>query len=739
MLSASRSTAAEPTTVKLGSGGYAVALPSGAKRPQETIYQTSNIGGPMPTNDWWSSLAWMKYSERQYPHPLAVMARADGLQVYYPGPHIRANRSAIFGFLSPDNGKDLILGHSETDEFADARVDGFSDWFVRAAFADGDRRMVVSYGHGSPFVFAQYEGGSAKLTFAQPPVVWSGTERDAVLGVTVGETHYGLFGPSGSTWTGLGTKTLTNRSGGKPYFSLALLPSGSQKALDFFQRHAYAHVTDTNVTWQYDQAAGDIVTTFALTTKAYEGDNTNTLFALYPHQWRYSPLKRFICPYDSVRGMMKLAAGTSFTTRMPMFGVLPSLPVTESIDREWLDRYIDEEANRPESGTKDTYWEGKRLGKLATLAPMAEQTGNVKAAAAFRDELKQRLEGWFTPTTLQGALKLTGLFYYDDNWRTLIGFPASFGSDTELNDHHFHYGYFIKAAAEIARREPEWADPERFGPMVDLLIRDIADPDPNDAQFPRLRNFDPYAGHSWASGHAKFGDGNNNESSSEAMNAWCALILWGQATGDLAVRDLGIYLYTTELAAINEYWFDVRDTNHPADYPASVVTMVWGGKGANGTWFSANPEAVHGINWLPIHAGSLYLGQFPEYTRKNYDALVAENEGTQWDQWADLIWMYRALHDPTDAARQFQAGRETLVPEAGNSKANVYLWIETLRTLGQVDTSVTADYPLFAVFQREQQKTYIVYNMEETPRTVTFSDGKKVMAGPKTFAVATER
>ena len=440
MLSASRSTAAEPTTVKLGSGGYAVALPSGAKRPQETIYQTSNIGGPMPTNDWWSSLAWMKYSERQYPHPLAVMARADGLQVYYPGPHIRANRSAIFGFLSPDNGKDLILGHSETDEFADARVDGFSDWFVRAAFADGDRRMVVSYGHGSPFVFAQYEGGSAKLTFAQPPVVWSGTERDAVLGVTVGETHYGLFGPSGSTWTGLGTKTLTNRSGGKPYFSLALLPSGSQKALDFFQRHAYAHVTDTNVTWQYDQAAGDIVTTFALTTKAYEGDNTNTLFALYPHQWRYSPLKRFICPYDSVRGMMKLAAGTSFTTRMPMFGVLPSLPVTESIDREWLDRYIDEEANRPESGTKDTYWEGKRLGKLATLAPMAEQTGNVKAAAAFRDELKQRLEGWFTPTTLQGALKLTGLFYYDDNWRTLIGFPASFGSDTELNDHHFHYG-----------------------------------------------------------------------------------------------------------------------------------------------------------------------------------------------------------------------------------------------------------------------------------------------------------
>ena len=28
---------------------------------------------------------------------------------------------------------------------------------------------------------------------------------------------------------------------------------------------------------------------------------------------------------------------------------------------------------------------------------------------------------------------------------------------TELNDHHFHYGYFIRAAAEIARRDPAWA------------------------------------------------------------------------------------------------------------------------------------------------------------------------------------------------------------------------------------------------------------------------------------------
>ena len=74
------------------------------------------------------------------------------------------------------------------------------------------------------------------------------------------------------------------------------------------------------------------------------------------------------------------------------------------------------------------------------------------------------------------------------------------------------------------------------------------------------------------------------------------------------MRDLGIYLYTTEMAAIEEYWFDVHDEISRRNITPSVVTMVWGGKGANGTWFSAEPEAVHGINWLPVHAGSLYLG-----------------------------------------------------------------------------------------------------------------------------------
>src|SRR5262249_55931808 len=159
-----------------------------------------------------------------------------------------------------------------------------------------------------------------------------------------------------------------------------------------------------------------------------------------------------------------------------------------------------------------------------------------------------------------------------------------------------------RAAAEVARLDPQWA--KQWGPMVELLIRDIASRDRKDAMFPYLRCFDKYAGHSWASGDSAFADGNNQESSSESLNAWYGLMLWGEATGDAATRDLGVFLFNTERTAVEEYWFDVAGTNYPKDFPQVALGMVWGGKGAFGTWFSADIDCIHGINWLPFTPAS---------------------------------------------------------------------------------------------------------------------------------------
>jgi endoglucanase Acf2 len=717
--------------VHLGAGGYVTSLPSGAKGPQADISRTADLNRPMPTNDWWSSLAWMKFSERQYPHPLAVAAQPEGLRIFYPA-NITANKDAIFGFMPERVADDFILGHSAVEKFLDAKVAGFSDWFVTAKFADGEKAMTVTYGHGSPFVYATFDQGEARITAAKPAAIWSGSEKSAILGVTINGKSYALFGPTGSTWSGIGSQTLENHANGKPYFSLALLPDASEKSLALFTQYAYSHVVATKADPSYDAKTATLTTTFTFSTKAYEGTAKGTLFALYPHQWRNTKTPLTQATYPSVRGLMKLGEGESFTTTMRFPGVLPALPISPGIDQAKIAALIKPEAAEPLPPVRDTYGEGKWLGKLATLIPIAEQCNDESDAAAMRDHLKTRLEQWLNPKP--GAK--SGLFYYDKNWGTLIGYPASFGSDQELNDHHFHYGYFIKAAAEIARHDPAWAADDKWGGMIKLLIRDIASNDRSDPLFPWLRNFDPYAGHSWASGHARFGDGNNNESSSEAMNAWTAIILLGEATGDKPLRDLGIYLYTTEMNAINEYWFDVHGDNRPQSYTPSVVTMVWGGKGANGTWFSNQPPVVHGINFLPIQGGSLYLGLFPEYARKNYQALVKENKSDHFTQWPDIIWMYRALTDPDDALRLYQAAGEKYKGEGGNTRANTLYWIETLKALGQPDAAITADIPLYAVFKKGAVKTYAACNTTNQPRAITFSDGFVLKAQAKGFATA---
>ncbi len=385
------------------------------------------------------------------------------------------------------------------------------------------------------------------------------------------------------------------------------------------------------------------------------------------------------------------------------------------------------------------------------LSGIAEAHGQNDRAQALHETLAKRLEGWFSA----GEGKSRGLFAYEPKWGSLIGYPASFGSDDQLNDHHFHYGYFIRAAAEIARRDPAWAADEKWGGMVKLLIREIASPDRKDALFPFLRTFDPYAGHTWASGHARFGDGNNNESSSEAMNAWAGVTLFGEATGDTALRDLGAWLFTTELHAIEENWFNVHGDNFAAGYEPPVVTMVWGGKGVHGTWFSGNPEAIHGINWLPVTAASLYLGRWPDYAEKNYRALISENldddakkaaksgkpntnpDGTHWDNWPDVIRQFRALTDAPDAlAQETEAAKASKIDiEAGNSHANVVTWIESLARLGQVDRMVTANTTCYAVFSKNGRRSHVAWNLSDKPRTVRFSDGVGLTVPPRKSAV----
>ena len=721
---ASRARAQE---VRAGRGSYTLTAPAGMKLPPRKIYATPDVTGKMPTNDWWSSLAWEPFSSNHFAHPLAMRACKGGLRVSYPGPQIHATAKHVMASFR----NELTLGHSSVAEFPDARVDGFDDWFVHVLQADGRRTMRTSYGHGSPFIYATYAGGGAEIRFDHKPAVWAGGAKTPALGVTVSGTHYGLFGPAGSTWSGLDGRTFVNTPNGKTYFSLAVLPDNRPPTLELFKRYAHSHVTATRVAWRYVPARGAVETTFSFTTKAREGSQSGTLFALYPHQWRTVTSSTKFLPhaYASVRGPMKLGAGSGFATVMRFGGVLPALPDAGKYDRARMAKYLADAAATRAKDPADTYWQGKAMGSLANLIPVARHAGKKDLAAQLRKTLRSRLENWLTAPGAQR--KSERYFHYDKLWGTLIGQRPSYGSADQLNDHHFHYGYFIRAAAEIARTDKAWAADDAWGAMIKLLIRDVCSGRTAERLFPRLRCFDPYAGHSWASGHAKFGDGNNQESCSEAMNCWTGIILWGQATGDDKLRDLGIYLYATELTAINAYWFDVEGNLLPKGYDQTCAALVWGGKLDYATWFSGEPEHVHGIILLPIQSGSLYLGLYPQYVRRNLAGLAKLRGGYRWKHWHETLWMYEALADADKAMARFQAEPTKIPPRL---RPHAYHWIATLQTLGHVDRTVTADCPIAMAFIKNAKRTYVACNMTDKPVTVRFSDGTTLPAPPGRFA-----
>src|SRR5258706_9127989 len=102
---------------------------------------------------------------------------------------------------------------------------------------------------------------------------------------------------------------------------------------------------------------------------------------------------------------MRLGEGDSFVTAAKFFGVLPALPLAEDCDKAKLAGYVKAVADTATPPITDTYSQGKWLGKLATLIPIADQCGADPAAEAMRAQLRTRMEEWLNPRDASGATR----------------------------------------------------------------------------------------------------------------------------------------------------------------------------------------------------------------------------------------------------------------------------------------------------------------------------------------------
>lgn len=733
--------------VQVGSGRYFLA-PRGADRPLpaatgrvEALQQLA-----APTNQWYSTLVFSPRPEAIHVQPLSVRPTATGLEVALPQREAVASARHDVEVRYPHRQPLLISPLAfEPEAPRLARAD---DWSIDMSLARGPDDMRVTVAHGSPFASVRLTRGDVRLRLPGPAVRLQGLDDPRVLALKLDRQAYAVFGPTGVRWEQVSaTEWIGRLPAGAGYLAVAGLPDEQPQTLALLLRHAYAFIQETRVSWHYDQAGSAVDTTFSTKTQVMEGEDHGPLLGLYPHQWFDNPTvaDRLGPSYDTVRGPIRLLAASQFSTRLAHVGFVPWWPGLRHSARqgelqELLDKDVRNARRMMLQEGRGAYWQGKGLQRTIKLADVAEAQGDAEARQQLLAMARKRIEEWFVGDSARGY------FHYDRRVGALASYPDEFFAVEQINDHHFTYGYWIRTMAEMALRDPQWASPQQWGGLVDVMVSDIATATRGSAEFPFLRNFDPYEGHSWASGVGLGEFGNNQESSSEAVNAWAGIILWGLVTGRPELTELGIYLYASEINAIQHYWFDIHRLVLAPEYRNVEVSQLFGGQYVHNTWWTDEPRQIKGINLLPITTASLYLGRDPEYVKRNLAALKPEmelydkygkrpNNPPPPDVWQDIFAKYLALADP--AAGLAQWNRWGAV-ELGDSRSHALHWLLSLQEMGPPDFQVTADTPLYSVFrQADGRRTYLAFNASKAPLAVKFSDGQSLVVAPRSLGVLT--
>jgi hypothetical protein len=710
--------------------------------PPDPVFRTATMGRQAaPTNQWYSSVLFKPWGEVIHAHPATYRTGAEGFEVGYPTETT----------IQVDGRTDIAFPHYAALTLSPtafhpqaARLAGRGDFSatIDLGMPDGDALQATVI-HGSPFSYFSLTRGDLRVHLTKGAERCAGGTAPHILCVLISGHYFAVFAPQDARWSDFDTGNPVLHFGtlGR-FFSVALLPNEKPETLALFQRHAYAFVTDTLVNWRYDPTTSQVETTFTTKVNSRADGQTVPILGLYPHQARALQLGVEIpgFHYTSVRGAITPIVAASFKVHYTYHGILPYWgALQDATNRDRLASLLVGDAARSRNlftiqQGGGTYWQGKALAATAQLMCIAEQSGNLDLRDKLLKSLEEHFEAWF-----QG--NGNNYFLKDNRIGTVVGYPDEYGSIDHMNDHHFHYGYWINAAAQVALRDPQWARKDRWGGMVDLLVADIATQERGRADFPFLRNFDAYEGHSWASGDADFPDGNNQESSSEAVNAWAGLILWGSVTGNNALRDLGIWLYTTETEAIMDYWFDLRQTVFPPAYGKVVAAQVFGGRFSYNTWWTEEPRQIQGINLLPITPASVYLGRDPAYSQRFIAALDPEkraytkrgmSDGTPEDIWQDVLSSFLALADPTAALDLWRSKGSV---ESGETRSHTLHWILSLREMGRPDFSVTADTPFYGVFRTPNgAMTYLAFNPADKTVMVHFSDHYQLSVAPHSLA-----
>lgn len=760
--------------VEPGIAGCVDGVPVGQPTPLSPQLSAPAVNNVTAAHRWWGSVAY--YGERQTgnpdhaghitPDPISARVTEKGVRMMSIPGGIKAIDAKNVGVLIPDPFAEVFdgiaIGNTSFSQM-DASMKDYSDGSVTVQWShEGQSVMQATFVHGSPYAYFSAQQGDLVIRSKAPNGGEKGVfhQQNNSLGIWTdvagNRASFLVVGDGTTTYSNVESNQIAVSNTSKR-LTVALLPvTGATipnvQMIADFEQHALNQVARVNIDYTVNRATNDVTITHQYLNAA--GAPVTSMVGLLPMHWKNSSQTTSAYNTRSARGLTKYAVTNGFSYTIPFLGVLPYFPEGfGDYDTATLTALVNEfialGEEKWDANFSDTYWSPKTYAKVAEVQAIARSHGMTEQADTLLAFLKTEMHDWFTANTT-GELDTSKYFYYDPEWNTLLGFGESFGAQQQLNDHHFHYGYFVRVAAEICRVERSWCSAAEYGPMVELLIRDYA-AGRDDDMFPYLRHFDPANGFSWASGHANFVRGNNNESTSEAANAYGAMVLYGMITGNQELTDRGMYLHAATMESFWQYWNNIdrylgkpaEYDNFPSDFSQITTSIIWGDGHVFSTWFSGAYAHILGIQGLPLNPLVMHLGLYPEYLEDYVRIGMSESSnqkpsGLIADQWRDVWWNIWAMTNPDAAIADHASMDFAYTPELGESKAHTYHWIYTMRGLGHLYSgkgNVTANDPATLVFNKNGLKTYLAYNFGTTAKQISFSDGTTLSVAANSFGI----
>ncbi|MCH95802.1 endo-13(4)-beta-glucanase 1-like, partial [Trifolium medium] len=240
--------------------------------------------------------------------------------------------------------------------------------------------------------------------------------------------------------------------------------------------------------------------------------------------------------------------------------------------------------------TKSSYFYGKLIARAARLALIAEEVGFLDVIPKVRKCLKETIEPW-----LNGTFEGNG-FHYDKKWGG------------------------ITTKQVLAKIDPIWG--KKYKSQAYALMEDVMTlSTSSNLSYTRLRCFDLYKLHSWAGGLTEFADGRNQESTSEAVNAYYSAALIGMAYDDAELVATASTLTSLEIVAAKMWWHVKEGANmYEKDFTKNnkVVSVLSSNKRDSGLWFGPSEwkECRLGIQLLPLLPISEILFSDVKYVKR---------------------------------------------------------------------------------------------------------------------------